>query len=110
MTESKPVQVIKVKKDGPKDSKDREEVRDILLMVLKKMVSFPESVNVFYVVGERTTVYKVDCCKEDLGRVLGSRGKNISGLRAVVAAMTAMSGIRSIIEIPYFPLDSQCGE
>lgn len=104
MTAVKPLQVIKIKREAVGESKDRDEVRDLLTGILRKMVSHPESISVCYMVGDRTTVYKVDCCKEDLGRILGAGGKNISGLRAVVAAMTAMSGIRSIIEIPYFPL------
>lgn len=110
MTESKSIQVIKVvKQETRAGTKERDEVLSILQSILKKMVLYPERILVSYVVGEKTTIFKVDCCQEDLGRVLGSKGKNINGLRAIVSSMTAMSGIRSIIEIPYYPPDNQEG-
>ncbi|MNL57588.1 hypothetical protein D3C87_1811630 [compost metagenome] len=73
----------------------------MILAVLKLMIDRPESTKVEYAVGERTTIYKIDCHPESLGQLIGSKGKNISGLRAVVAAAMARQGIRAIVEIPY---------
>ena len=78
----------------------REEIRQLIEHVVKLLVDNPESVTVVTFVGPKTTVYRVNCAKENLGQVIGGQGKTIMGLRAVVHAMTARTGIRSIIEIP----------
>lgn len=78
----------------------REEIRVLVEHIVRLLVDNPESVTVTTYVGPKTTVYKVNCAKENLGQVIGGQGKTIMGLRAVVHAMTARTGIRSIVEIP----------
>lgn len=78
----------------------REEIRKIIEHIVRLLVDSPEDVTVTTFLGPKTTVYKITCAKENLGQVIGSQGKTIMGLRAVVHAMTARTGIRSIIEIP----------
>ena len=78
----------------------REEVRLLIEKMVRLLVDHPEAVMVTTMVGPKTTVYKVECAQNNLGQVIGSQGKTIMGLRAVVHAMTARNGIRSIVEIP----------
>jgi predicted RNA-binding protein YlqC (UPF0109 family) len=78
----------------------REEVRVLIERIVKYLVDQPETVEVTTYVGPKTTVFKVNCAKENMGQIIGGQGKTIMGLRAVVHAMTARSGIRSIVEIP----------
>ncbi|HEX7674236.1 MAG TPA: KH domain-containing protein [Bdellovibrio sp.] len=78
----------------------REEIRGLIEKVVRFLVDEPESVTVTTYVGPKTTVYRVNCAKDNLGQVIGAQGKTIMGLRAVVHAMTARNGIRSIVEIP----------
>lgn len=78
----------------------REEIRLLVEHVVRLLVDKPETVSVTTFVGPKTTVYRVNCAKENLGQVIGSQGKTIMGLRAIVHAMTARTGIRSIVEIP----------
>ncbi|WII71073.1 KH domain-containing protein [Bdellovibrio sp. 22V] len=78
----------------------REEIRLLVEHIVRLLVDKPETVTVSTYVGPKTTVYRVNCAKENLGQVIGSQGKTIMGLRAVVHAMTARTGIRSIVEIP----------
>ncbi|XGC79374.1 KH domain-containing protein [Bdellovibrio bacteriovorus] len=78
----------------------REEIRTLVEHIVRLLVDNPETVSVSTYVGPKTTVYRVNCAKENLGQVIGSQGKTIMGLRAVVHAMTARTGIRSIVEIP----------
>lgn len=78
----------------------REEIRLLIDRIVRLLVDQPETVTVTTYVGPKTTVYRVDCAKENLGQIIGSQGKTIMGLRAVVHAMTARNGIRSIVEIP----------
>jgi predicted RNA-binding protein YlqC (UPF0109 family) len=78
----------------------REEVRKLVEQLVKFLVDQPETVTVSTYVGPKTTVYKIDCAKDNMGQLIGSQGRTIMGLRAVVHAMTARAGIRSIVEIP----------
>ena len=78
----------------------REEIRVLIEHLVRLLVDQPETVTVTTFVGPKTTVYRVNCAKENLGQVIGTQGKTIMGLRAVVHAMTARTGIRSIVEIP----------
>lgn len=78
----------------------REEIRSLIEKVVRFLVDEPESVTVTTYIGPKTTVYRVNCAKDNLGQVIGAQGKTIMGLRAVVHAMTARNGIRSIVEIP----------
>lgn len=90
----------KEKGQGVDPDKYREEIRQLILSCVKLLVDKPEDVEVTVYVGPKTTVYKIACAKENLGQVIGTQGKTIMGLRAVVHAMTARTGIRSIIEVP----------
>ncbi len=87
-------------KEADKDA--RENVRALLETIVRGMVDLPDSIKVTYTMGEKTTIFKVDCDQKCLGQIIGARGKNISGLRAVVAATMARQGIRAIVEIPFF--------
>ncbi len=103
MSEARAIPVIKlVNHQSNQSSAVRDEVRDLLENIVVKMVGTKQGVAVTYMVGERTTVFKVDCPKEFLGRLIGSKGKNISSLRNVLSAMMWPEGIRAIVEIPYY--------
>lgn len=78
----------------------REEVRSLIEKVVRLLVDDPLSVSVQTYVGPKTTVYKISCASDNMGQVIGTQGKTIMGLRAVIHAMTARNGIRSIIELP----------
>ena len=78
----------------------RQRGRQILQSILSEMIGYSEHIVVNYSVGESTTIFKVECHPKSLGQLIGSKGKNISGIRAVMGAMMAQQGIRAIIEIP----------
>ncbi|QDK36563.1 KH domain-containing protein [Bdellovibrio sp. NC01] len=79
----------------------REKGRAFLHGILLEIMDRPEDIAVTYSVGERTTIFKVECHPKSLGQLIGAKGKNISGIRAVISAMMARKGIRAIVEIPY---------
>ncbi|KYG64600.1 hypothetical protein AZI85_04100 [Bdellovibrio bacteriovorus] len=83
----------------------RDEVKDIILSILRTMLTNESDVNVTYTAGSRTTVYKVECHPDDYGVLLGKNGRNIEGLRRVTMAMTTRFGSRGIIELPDIPKD-----
>ncbi|MNJ94740.1 hypothetical protein D3C87_124420 [compost metagenome] len=110
MAELREVKVVKMSKsvtqlkEGDKDVV-RDNVRMLVETIVRGMVDLPESIVVSYSMGEKTTIFKVDCDQKCLGQIIGAKGKNISGLRAIVAATMARQGIRAIVEIPFFAQD-----
>lgn len=91
--------------DGDELELARQRGRQILHSILSEMIDYAEHIVVNYSVGESTTVFKVECHPKSLGQLIGSKGKNISGIRAVMGAMMARQGVRAIIEIPYIAQD-----
>lgn len=82
--------------------KEQEFMRGLIEQIIKEMVSFPEEIKVTYTVGERTTIYQVECSQKVLGQIIGSKGKNIQSIRTITQGITARKGFRSIVEIPYY--------
>ncbi len=80
-------------------------VREHLECLLKLICPAPDDISVTAVHGERTTIFKIDCSKKNVGRVLGKGGQNINGLRKFILAITSNHGFRSIVEVPYHPID-----
>ncbi|WP_415062161.1 KH domain-containing protein [Bdellovibrio sp.] len=80
----------------------REETCQLLELLIRRMVPDENEVSVSYFKGERTTVYKVDCSKNNFSYILGKQGKTIDALRKVISTITIRNGFRSVIEIPYF--------
>lgn len=81
---------------------DVESGRQLVELLVRGLVDTPELVSVIVQQGERTTIYRVVCEQQCIGQIIGSKGRNIGGVRAVIAATMARKGIRAIIEIPYF--------
>jgi predicted RNA-binding protein YlqC (UPF0109 family) len=75
----------------------RESVKVVLEEILKLLLAHPHSVE--YTVGENTTAYLIDIKQEDFGRLVGSNGKTIGGIRVVTTALSATHGIRTIVGI-----------
>jgi predicted RNA-binding protein YlqC (UPF0109 family) len=44
-------------------------------------------------------LFQIHVNKQDFGKVLGKKGKNIQAIRTLVSAVSAKSGKRTIIEI-----------
>lgn len=108
MTDLKEIKVISKRPETKSNlDEDRESGRKLLETLIQGLVDYPETVAVTFMVGDKTTVYKVDCDRKCLGQVIGSKGRNIGGIRAVLSATMARKGIRAIVEIPYFATDAE---
>ncbi|MFV3409288.1 KH domain-containing protein [Bdellovibrio bacteriovorus] len=107
MSGLKEIKVIRKRPEiSPNQDQDRENGRNLLETLIRGLVDYPDTVSVTYMVGDKTTVYKVECDQKCLGQVIGSKGKNIGGIRAVISATLARKGIRAIVEIPYFVVEA----
>ncbi|MDG0815953.1 KH domain-containing protein [Bdellovibrio svalbardensis] len=94
----KPASVV----NGSVEGDVREADRLLLLTILNELVSDPNSIRVEIMQGERTTVFNVSCEQICIGQIIGTRGKNISAIRNIIASIAGRKGYRAIIEIPHY--------
>lgn len=76
-----------------------EELRNLVEVMAKALVDFPDRVNVAEVEGEQTTVIELKVAKEDLGKIIGKEGRTARSLRTILAAVSTKLKKRSVLEI-----------
>ena len=74
-------------------------MKDLLIAIVKGIVDQPEQVTVKEIDGDSTVVFELAVAKQDLGKVIGQKGKNITAIRTLVQAASAKQKKRAIIEL-----------
>jgi hypothetical protein len=74
-------------------------VKDLLLFMARGIVDDPDAVEVDEIPEGNTTVYELAVGPEDLGKVIGKRGRTASALRAILSAAAAKAKKRVVLEI-----------
>jgi cold shock CspA family protein/predicted RNA-binding protein YlqC (UPF0109 family) len=62
-------------------------------------VDNPDAVSVKKTEGVSTTVYELRVAKEDMGKVIGKRGRNIEAMRTILVGASAKEKNRCILEL-----------
>ena len=76
-----------------------EELRNLVEVMAKALVDFPDQVGVSEIEGEQTTVIELKVAKEDLGKIIGKEGRTARSLRTILAAVSTKLRKRSVLEI-----------
>ncbi len=74
-------------------------MKEFLLFIVKHLVDNPEAVVVNEVDGERTVVFELRVGQGDMGKVIGKRGQTAKSIRTLLAAASAKTGKRAVLEI-----------
>ncbi len=74
-------------------------MKELVEYIVKAVVDFPENVNITQVEGENTTVFEVRVRREDIGKVIGKKGRTINALRTILNATAAKADKRAMLEI-----------
>lgn len=74
-------------------------MKEFIEYIVKHLVDRPEEVVVREIDGERTVVYELKVGYGDLGKIIGRRGQTAKSLRILIAAASAKSGKRAVLEI-----------
>ena len=67
-------------------------MRELLLSIVKELVDNPDDVEVQAVDGERTTVLELKVHQEDIGKVIGRKGRIINALRIIIKSAAVKDG------------------
>lgn len=67
--------------------------------VVRALVDFPDEVNVVTESAENGAVIRINCRKEDIGKVVGKRGKTIMAIRSLVSGAAGRLQQRISVEV-----------
>jgi len=74
-------------------------MRDLIEYIAKNLVEKPESVNVNEVAGEKTTIIELSVDRDDIGRIIGKKGRTARALRTILNAAAMKQNKRAALEI-----------
>ena len=74
-------------------------MKDLISVIAKALVDFPDQVEITEVEGEKTTVLELRVAKEDLGKVIGKQGKTARAMRTILNANATKLKKRAVLEI-----------
>ena len=74
-------------------------MKDLIEYVVKALVDDPSAIDIKEVAGEKVTIYELRADKNDIGKVIGKRGRTASAIRTIINAISARQGKRAVLEI-----------
>ena len=75
-------------------------MKELLEYMVKELVDNPDDVDIEEVEeDEKTIIFKIKVAEEDLGKVIGKKGRTANALRVVMRAASAKRGKSSIVKI-----------
>lgn len=78
---------------------DQPEVRELVELIVKALVDFPEQVHCHEVEGSHSCVLELEVAKEDVGKVIGKHGVHADAIRRLVNAIGGKKKRRYVLEI-----------
>jgi len=76
------------------------EVKELLEYMVKELVDSPESIEIEEEEeDEKTIIFKLSVAEDDLGKVIGKKGRTANALRVILRAASAKRGKSSIVKI-----------
>jgi len=74
-------------------------MKDLIEFMAKALVDEPSSVEVVEIVGDKVNVYELKVGKQDIGKVIGKKGKTVGAMRTILKAASTKQGKRAELEI-----------
>jgi uncharacterized protein len=74
-------------------------MKEFLEFVIRQLIEFPDDMVLTEIPSGRTTVFKLQLRRGDVGRVIGRGGQTIHAIRALLTSSAARHGQRAILEI-----------
>ena len=81
------------------DSSDADDLGALVRFLASAIVEHPDQVRVSRVAGETTIIYELNVATDDVGRVIGRRGRTANAMRTLLRAASGHRGFRVNLEI-----------
>ena len=75
------------------------EEKELIEFIAKRLVDDPDGVNVKIIEGEKSTILELKVNPNDIGKIIGKRGRIAGALRTILFATSMKSGKRVMLEI-----------
>lgn len=99
MSDTKVVDSVKQIINCENASSDIMEIKDLIFELVKAMVDKPEKIEIDVNTGQRTTVININTDKDDIGKVIGKGGNNITAMRGIMENIAAKNKSRISINV-----------
>jgi len=74
-------------------------MKELIEQIAKAIVEKPEEVYVRGIEGEHAVVIELRVAKEDIGKVIGKKGRTITAIRTILNATRAQTNKRQVLEV-----------
>ncbi len=74
-------------------------MKDLIILIAKALVDHPEQVEISEVKGEHVSVLELKVAKEDIGKVIGKKGRTAQAIRTILRAASGKVKKHIIFEI-----------
>jgi len=74
-------------------------MKNLLEQIARQIVDYPEQVKVKEIDGEHTMVLELSVAKQDIGKVIGKKGRNIGAIRKIMIAASGKIHKRIVVEL-----------
>jgi len=74
-------------------------MKNLLELIVKNLVDFPDDVGINEISGEQTFVFELRVNKEDLGKIIGKQGRTARAIRTLLSAAAVKDSKRVMLEI-----------
>jgi uncharacterized protein len=74
-------------------------MKEFLEFIAKHLVDNPDQVTVAFEEKENKAIFTLSVADQDVGKVIGRKGRTAQAMRTLLAAVAAKEGRRAILEI-----------
>jgi len=74
-------------------------MKNLLADIARELVDYPDQVKVNGLGSSHTLVLEISVAKQDLGKIIGAKGRNIAAIRVLMTAASAKIKKRVIVEV-----------
>ncbi|MBN2373130.1 KH domain-containing protein [bacterium] len=73
--------------------------KEVLEEIVKAIVDNPEQVKVSEIDGDQTVILEVRVAENDLGKVIGRKGRTITAIRSLLSSIGGKNSKRYVLEL-----------
>ena len=74
-------------------------MKELIKYIAQSLVDDPEQVTVEEIEGSSSSILELKVAKEDMGKIIGKKGKTAQAMRLILSAASAKLKKRTVLEI-----------
>ncbi len=74
-------------------------MKELVGIMAEALVDHPDQVEVTEIAGRDTSVFQLKAAKEDMGKIIGKKGRNVQAMRIILNGASRKLGEHVVLEI-----------